>query len=78
RIGRDCVGAMQFLPDGEAIDATGDVRGEALGDEDIEHLLDNLKGAPLGIDPGQQFRISIAGAQEKTALLRHDGLWLRP
>ncbi|MEG3091619.1 type II toxin-antitoxin system HipA family toxin [Sphingomonas sp. PB1R3] len=78
RIGRDCVGAMQFLPDGEAIDATGDIRGEALGDEDIEHLLDNLKGAPLGIDPGQKFRISIAGAQEKTALLRHDGQWLRP
>ena len=78
RIGRDCVGAMQFLPDGEAINAIGEVQGEALSDEDIEQLLDNLRGAPLGIDTDHEFRISIAGAQEKTALLRHDGRWLRP
>lgn len=78
RIGRDCVGAMQFLPDGEAADAGGDIQGEPLGDEDIEKLLAELKGAPLGIDPDQGFRISIAGAQEKTALLRHEGQWMRP
>ncbi|MFB2351743.1 HipA domain-containing protein, partial [Priestia megaterium] len=34
--------------------------------------------APLGIDPEQDFRISVAGAQEKTALLRHQGQWMRP
>jgi serine/threonine-protein kinase HipA len=78
RIGRDCVGAMQFLPDGEAVGAGDGIQGEPLGDEDIEKLLAELKGAPLGIDPDQDFRISIAGAQEKTALLRHKGKWLRP
>ncbi|MBB6425768.1 type II toxin-antitoxin system HipA family toxin [Sphingopyxis sp. JAI128] len=78
RIGRDCVGAMQFLPDGEAVDAGGGIDGEPLDDEDIGRLLGDLKGAPLGIDPDAGFRISIAGAQEKTALLRHDGKWLRP
>lgn len=78
RIGRDCVGAMQFLPDGEAIDASGEIQAEPLGDDDIERLLADLKGAPLGIDPEQDFRISIAGAQEKTALLHYEGRWMRP
>lgn len=40
-IGRDCVGAVQLLPEDD-------------------------------------FRLSLADAQEKTALLRHDGQWLRP
>lgn len=78
RIGRDCVGAMQFLPDGEVADKAGGIQGDPLDDEDIEKLLAELKGTPLGIDPEQEFRISIAGAQEKTALLRHKGKWLRP
>jgi serine/threonine-protein kinase HipA len=78
RIGRDCVGAMQFLPDGEAVDASGVIHAEPISDDDIEQLLANLKSEPLGIDPEQEFRISIAGAQEKTALLRQDGRWMRP
>ena len=78
KIGRDCVGAMQFLPDGEVPDAPGGIAGEPLGDNDIEKLLDGLKSAPLGIDPDQEFRISLAGAQEKTALLRRQDQWLRP
>lgn len=78
QIGRDCVGAMQFLPDGEAADALQTVRGAPISDEDIEALLANLGRAPLGVDPEQEFRISVAGAQEKTALLRHDGQWMRP
>lgn len=78
RIGRDCVGAMQFVPDDEAVDASGVIMGEPLSDDDIEAVLANLKVAPLGMDQDQAFRISIAGAQEKTALLRHEGQWLRP
>lgn len=78
RIGRDCVGAMQFLPDGEAVDASGEIQGEELSEKDIEKLVADLKGAPLGIDLQQEFRISIAGAQEKTALLRYGDKWLRP
>lgn len=78
QIGRDCVGAMQFLPEDEDLDASGGIQGDPLSENDIEQLLASLKGAPLGIDPDQDFRISIAGAQDKTALLYHKGQWLRP
>lgn len=78
QIGRDCVGALQFLPEGEAVQAPQPVQGTPLDDEAIEAMLANLARAPLGIDTEQEFRISIAGAQEKTALLRHQGRWLRP
>lgn len=78
QIGRDCVGAMQFLPDGEVVDALQPVRGVAVSDGEIEAMLANLARAPLGIDTDEEFRISIAGAQEKTALLRHKGSWMRP
>ena len=78
-IGRDCVGALQFVPDGDEVvhDTTG-ITGKIIGDEEIEKLLKNLVRAPLGLDRDQDFRISVAGAQEKTALLRHRGKWLKP
>nr|MCU0883162.1 HipA domain-containing protein [Hyphomonadaceae bacterium] len=41
-------------------------------------MLANLAMAPLGLEPDDGFRISIAGAQEKTALLWWDGQWQRP
>ena len=76
-IGRDCVGAMQFLPDGEDAGEPY-VKGEPVSDQDIEALLADLAQAPLGVDREQEFRISVAGAQEKTALLRMDKQWFRP
>lgn len=78
QIGRDCIGAMQFLPDGLDADVSGAVVGEDISDAEIESLLANLARAPLGVDPDEGFRISIAGAQEKTALLFHEGRWKRP
>lgn len=78
RIGRDCVGAMQFLPDGEDSDSQNKIHGEPLSEQGIERLLANLKGTPLGVDLEKDFRISVAGAQEKTALLRHENHWKRP
>lgn len=77
-IGRDCIGAMQFLPDGLDLDVSGKIEAEDISDAEIEHLLVNLARAPLGVDPEEGFRISIAGAQEKTALLFHQGRWKRP
>ena len=76
-IGRDCVGAMQFLPEGEEVGEPY-VQGEAVSDQDIEAMLADLAQAPLGVDRDQEFRISVAGAQEKTALLRIGEQWLRP
>lgn len=76
-IGRDCVGAMQFLQEGEAAEEPC-LQGEPLDEQEIEAMLADLSQAPLGVDRDQEFRISVAGAQEKTALLRVDGQWLRP
>ncbi|MEI6492014.1 MAG: type II toxin-antitoxin system HipA family toxin [Verrucomicrobiota bacterium] len=78
-IGRDCVGALQFVPedDPSAYD-TSRIEGEPVSDEEIEKVLKNLVQAPLGLDRDDAFRISVAGAQEKTALLLHDGRWLKP
>jgi serine/threonine-protein kinase HipA len=78
RIGRDCVGALQFLPEDEEPSASAGIEGRLASDKEIEAMLLNLTQSPLGLDRERDFRISIAGAQEKTALLRHDGKWWKP
>ncbi len=79
-IGRDCVGALQFIKADEDITATeaGAISGEHINDAGIEKLLQGLTHSPLGLSRDDDFRLSIAGAQEKTALLRHKGRWLKP
>ena len=78
-IGRDCVGALQFVVgDEEVTTATGEIKGEGVDNEAIDKLLRSLPQAPLGLSRDDEFRISVAGTQEKTALLRHDGKWIRP
>lgn len=78
QIGRDCVGAMQFLPPGEKGREDRTIHGEPISDRSIEKMLANLGGVPLGIDPEHEFRISVAGAQEKTALLHFGKRWMTP
>lgn len=79
QIGRDCVGAFQLIPDNERdVYKTTAISGEAIRAHEIEHLLKNLARAPLGLNADRDFRISIAGAQEKTALLRYRGKWWKP
>lgn len=81
-IGHDCVGAMQFLPsiatNEYAPDVAPNIEGHALSDEDIGNIIARLGEAPLGVNREEDFRISVAGAQEKTALLKLDGQWIRP
>lgn len=79
RIGRDCVGALQFLPDGTDIPLPGPPQSVPLDESEIAETIRNLASAPLGIQPDgeREFRISIAGAQEKTAFLWNDG-WCLP
>ena len=76
-IGRDCVGAIQIFPEGATIDIKK-VESEPLNDSQIANILRNYRTLPLGMDEDDDFRISIAGAQEKTALLWRDGSWHRP
>lgn len=79
KIGRDCVGALQFIHgDEEAPDSIGRIEGEKVDPVTIEKILNGLSHAPLGLTRDDPFRISVAGAQEKTALLWHDGDWIKP
>lgn len=77
-LGRDCVGALQFLTEDMSLGTAGSVNGTAITDDEIGQLLYNLYSAPLGLDENDDFRISIAGAQEKTALLYWQGSWHKP
>lgn len=77
--GRDCVGALQFLTEGEAPGPAGEVTGDVLTESEIAALIRRLRVAPLGMErEDEDFRISIAGAQDKTALLKTGGQWKRP
>lgn len=77
-IGHDCVGAIQLCHQDTASEVDS-IKGKKLSDNQIAKLLSNYQHAPLGMShTNQDFRISIAGAQEKTALLRHKGQWLQP
>ena len=77
-VGRDCVGALQFLPEGEAPADIGKISGRPLAEPEIAAILGDLTQAPLGVTAESEFRISLAGAQEKTALLRWKGRWHIP
>lgn len=79
-IGHDCVGALQFFPEDAGMDFSDllALRKEAIDDLEIENILNNLASVPLGLDQAKDFRISVAGAQEKTALLLYEGKWYRP
>lgn len=77
-IGRDCVGALQFLPEGMEPGPVGQVEGRPLTDEKIAAILADLNRTPLGVSDDGEFRISIAGAQEKTALLFWQDKWNAP
>ena len=77
-IGRDCAGALQFLPEGYEPGMAGELRGKPISEADIADTLANLAEAPLGVGGDEEFRISIAGVQDKTAFLRLDGQWHIP
>jgi serine/threonine-protein kinase HipA len=77
-IGRDCVGALQFLPEGVAAGPAGAIDGRTVEDKEIATIVSDLARNPLGIGPDEEFRISLAGAQEKTALLYSKDKWHVP
>jgi serine/threonine-protein kinase HipA len=77
-IGRDCIGALQFLPDGLPAGQAGSIDGRPVSEEEVARIVSDLGRSPLGIGEDQEFRISLAGAQEKTALLYWEGKWQIP
>ncbi len=81
--GRDCAGALQILPvlpTGTASTGVAPLEADPLTETQVAALL-RATTTPqvlgLGGEDGD-LRISIAGAQEKTALLRMDGRWYLP
>lgn len=76
-LGRDCVGALQFLPPDEE-PAAQDMDYREVSEAEMVADLKNLAAAPLAMGEDDDFRISIAGAQEKTAYLRVGGHWAKP
>ena len=79
-IGRDCVGALQLLPEDASPGKLFPITGVRLNTRQVAELLASSLSNESALDPvaAEHFRISIAGAQEKTALLWHDGSWHRP
>jgi len=81
QIGRDCVGALQLLPEGDPPGRIDTIQARALDEAAVARLLREatLPGARGGADDeAADLRISIAGAQEKTALLWYQDAWWRP
>lgn len=79
-IGRDCIGAVQLLPPEQPPTGFDRVEYETMDDQAVARHLRGVSAEPgLGADQDpDDLRISIAGAQEKTALLRVHGQWCRP
>ena len=80
QLGRDCVGAVQLLNEGEQPEGYDRIEGEALSEVQVERRLQRVV-TPPGLmqrqeDEEADLRLSIAGAQEKTALLWHQNQWV--
>lgn len=80
-IGRDCVGAVQLLPEGMAPVGWDRVEYAPLRPTQVRQWLDAVPSEAVpgaGGAEDELFRISLAGAQEKTALLKIGKRWCRP
>ncbi len=78
-IGRDCVGAVQLLPIGAEPANLETIDARPLTEAQIEaRLKQTASSTRLRELEADGFRISIAGAQEKSAFLYHKGRWCEP
>lgn len=77
-IGADCIGAISLIDEENPIPSSN--RGyQKLNESEIATILRNtISDNSLGMDQDDDFRISLAGAQEKTALTLIDGQWYKP
>jgi serine/threonine-protein kinase HipA len=70
-IGRDCVGALRFVPEGLDPGDPAKMTYRPVSDGEIATRIASLATTPLGVHADDDdFRISIAGVQEKTAFLQ--------
>ncbi|MHB8876628.1 MAG: type II toxin-antitoxin system HipA family toxin [Myxococcaceae bacterium] len=77
-VGRDCVGAIQLLPAGAPPPDVRLIRGHPLTESGVAEVLAGVRGPGMGAQDTDDFRLSLAGAQEKTALLWSKKRWTVP
>jgi serine/threonine-protein kinase HipA len=78
-IGRDCAGAIQLLKSDEEPMDLRRIEGREMSKREMASLLKGLTAVSAGGKlSGDELRISLAGAQEKTALLYRGGRWMVP
>ncbi|MDH4466588.1 MAG: HipA domain-containing protein [Bacteriovoracaceae bacterium] len=77
-VGKDCVGALSFLPEESGEPPIFEMNYSKLSSKAIAQKIRGLSStSPLGMEE-DDFRLSIAGAQEKTALLKVGKNWCWP
>jgi len=67
-VGRDCIGAIQLYAEDELQGNVHQVTSEALTESDIAMLLRGYQDAPLGMEEGTDFRISLPASKAKMAM----------
>lgn len=78
QIGKDCVGAIQLVEDDDKL-FQQEIKFQSLNSADIAELLRGYQKYPLGMTEDlSDFRISIAGVQEKIGLLFYQNKWAIP
>ncbi|HCH5919828.1 TPA: type II toxin-antitoxin system HipA family toxin [Vibrio parahaemolyticus] len=78
-IGRDCVGSLSLVPEEEVEDRLDLAKLETLSVDDLRNIITAHKQQnPFGMIDKHDFRITISGAQEKTALLKIKNDWFLP
>lgn len=80
-IGRDCAGALQVLSNSAPPESVQEVKATPLNDAGVAQILRNTLAPASKINRDNDnvdFRISIAGVQEKTALTWLNNQWCLP
>lgn len=80
-VGRDCAGAVQLLPPDQEPSGIDRIEARPLSSQEIGKRLSGITAAPAPGSLGpesDELRLSVAGAQEKTAFLLHDSQWCLP
>jgi len=72
-IGRECAGAFSIIPEGVDPVAAENEGVAWLSQNDLAEAIRDLAARPLGVEPGQDIRISLAGAQDKLVVVLADG-----
>lgn len=68
-IGRDCAGALSIVEEGTDLEAERNAGIEWLSDEQLAQRVAELGTRPLADEPAAGIRISLAGVQDKMALV---------